>query len=202
MNDMQGAIRAALQANRAKIEILENLESLIMNSHFRSAIRTIQGCRGKVIVSGMGKSGHIGRKIAATFQSTGQRAAFLHPGEAQHGDMGLIGPDDMLVLISNSGQTEELLHVAQFGKAESIPIVVITANAASRLGQMAEMVITYPAMPEGDPLDKAPMASTCAQLALGDAMAAALMELRGFSLAEFHRYHHGGYLGQEIAKIA
>ena len=197
---MDEAIESALHSITTKIDVLRALrENIMASDDFAEALRIIVQIRGKLIISGMGKSGHIGRKICATFQSTGQPAAFLHPAEAAHGDMGLIGADDCLVLLSNSGQTSELTRVASFGlEMVEIPIIAITANRKAPLAQAADCVLTYPMTEEGDPLNLAPMASTTAQLAIGDAIAAALMTMRHFNSNDFGILHHGGYLGRKV----
>lgn len=188
---------AAKTSVAAKIEVLETQFDIFDRPEFICALGIFAKCQGKVVVSGMGKSGHIARKIAATFQSTGQRAYFLHPGEAAHGDMGVIGPDDCLLLISNSGETDELIKVALFGQQfHANEIVVITGKYDSALAALANSAIIYQMEYEGDPLNIAPMASTCMQLAIGDALAAALMTCRGFSREDFARFHHGGYIGR------
>jgi arabinose-5-phosphate isomerase len=153
-------------------------------------------CQGRVIVTGMGKSGHIGAKIAATFQSTGQRACFLDPAAAAHGDMGMIDDLDMILMLSNSGETEEMMAVSVFAEAEMLPVAIITSRPDAVLARRAQIVLAYPRMREGCPIDKAPMASACAQLAIGDAIAARLMIERGFTAEDFTRFHHGGYLGR------
>lgn len=149
----------------------------------------------RLVVTGMGKCSHIGRKIAATMQSTGQRACFLHPGEALHGDLGMMEHGDSVLALSNSGQTSEVLHVAN---ACTGKLVVITGNADSPLGHRADVTLAIPGGPEGDTLDRAPMASSTAMLVAGDMLAAALMSLRGFTVEDFLTLHHGGYLGQSI----
>jgi arabinose-5-phosphate isomerase len=193
------ALAIAAQSVVAKIELLDQLGETIAALSFFASLITIEACSGKLIVSGMGKSGHIGRKLTATFQSTGQQSAFLHPAEALHGDMGMIGSGDALLLISNSGETEELSAIARYGTAAQIPTICITSQPGSSLARMADEVLAYPVRPEGDSIGKAPMASTCAQLAIGDALAAALMARRGFSVEAFGQLHHGGYLGRSIA---
>lgn len=149
----------------------------------------------RLIVTGMGKCSHIGRKIVATMQSTGQPAAFLHPGEALHGDLGMLQDGDALLALSNSGQTSEVLHVAHHATG---PVVVITAKENSPLATKAAGIILIPDGPEGDPLGRAPMASSTAMLVAGDMLAAELMACRGFTEEQFLALHHGGYLGQAI----
>jgi len=151
----------------------------------------------RVVVTGMGKCAHIGRKIAATLQSTGQPAVFLHPGEALHGDLGMIEPGDSLLALSNSGQTSEVLHVANYAHRTG-PLVVITGNADSPLAHKADALLLLPDGPEGDYLNRAPMASSTAMLVAGDMLAATIMTARGFTEQQFLSLHHGGYLGNSI----
>lgn len=193
---------AAADSITAKIRAIEACRSTIASADFGAAIKTILECTGAVIVSGIGKSGHIGGKIAATLRSTGTRAAFLHPAEAAHGDMGMIAEDDVLLILSNSGETDELAPVVEFALAWHIPIIVLTANPAARLAQAADMVMSYSIDCEGCPVERAPMASTMAQLTIGDALAAGLMIERGFTAEDFERLHHGGYLGRRAREAA
>lgn len=182
----------ALEATRSRLDGLTACLPAI-----ETAQQLIHRVAHRVIVTGMGKCSHIGRKIAATMQSTGQPAAFLHPGEALHGDLGMIGPGDALLALSNSGETSEVLHVAnhahQFG-----PLIVITGKADSPLAHKADALILIPDGPEGDMLGRAPMASSTAMLVAGDMLAAQLMAARGFTEQQFLALHHGGYLGQQI----
>lgn len=171
---------------------------------FEAACRFLDKPSGKIIVTGMGKAGLIGRKIAATFQSTGSPAAFLHPGEAAHGDMGMISDHDTLLALSNSGETDEVLHVARYcrDRPSRVLIIAITSNPASPLAQIASRSIILPPMPEGCPIGRVPMASTAMMLAIGDAIAAELMVRKGFTEAEFLTLHHGGYLGRAMRAVA
>jgi arabinose-5-phosphate isomerase len=154
----------------------------------------------RVIVTGMGKCSHVGRKIAATLQSTGQPAAFLHPGEALHGDMGMIIPArDVILALSNSGRTDEVLKVCGYAKRNGNPVVAITAGVDSPLWALAFEALPIPAGPEGCPIGRAPMASTACIMALGDALAAELMVRRQFTERDFLELHHGGYLGRVLA---
>lgn len=159
------------------------------------AERLIMAAPCRVIVTGMGKCSHIGRKIAATLQSTGQPAAFLHPGEALHGDLGMVAKGDAILALSNSGQTSEVLHVAHHATG---PLIVITSKVDSPLASRADALILIPDGPEGDTLNRAPMASSTAMLVAGDMLAAQLMAARSFTEEQFLALHHGGYLGQTI----
>lgn len=198
MAEHMSAARASIDA---KIVALEGLRETLNGNAIGAALMAI-ACHGKVIVTGIGKSGHVGRKICATFQSTGQPAAFLHPAEAAHGDLGMIGPGDTILMLSNSGETDELEVIMDYALSLAIPVIMITSRVEARLARRADIVLAIPRTPEGDPIGRAPMASTTAQLAMGDALAAALMASRGFSPADFAKLHHGGYLGRVLAEVA
>lgn len=195
-------IDQALSTLDAKIRALEALRPTIDSPDFRAAIETILASPGKLIVSGIGKSGIIARKIVATLVSTGQQATFLHPSEAAHGDMGIIRTGDIALLITNSGRTDELIPVADYCLSGLIPLIVISANPEGRVSLRAHIHLQIPATPEGCPIGKAPMASATSQLAVGDALAAALMVARRFTADDFARSHHGGYLGQQAREKA
>lgn len=169
-----------------------------LDSHFVSACRLLMGCQGKVVVSGMGKSGHIGHKIAATLASTGTPAFFMHPGEANHGDLGMLGKDDVLLAISNSGETSELLNLLPVVKRLGVPVIAMTNSQASSLGQHADVVLNIQVAQEACPLNLAPTASTTATLVLGDALAIALLDARGFTSNDFALSHPGGSLGRKL----
>ena len=156
----------------------------------------------RVIVSGMGKSGHVGRKIAATLASTGTSAYFVHPAEASHGDLGMIATDDVVLAISNSGETTELSGLLWYVKRFGIKLVAITAGAASSLAQAADVALVLPDVPEACPMGLAPTTSTTMTLALGDALAIALLERKGFTASRFGDFHPGGRLGQRLVKVA
>ncbi|QQS14571.1 MAG: KpsF/GutQ family sugar-phosphate isomerase [Rhodospirillales bacterium] len=168
---------------------------------FARALDLLGGARGRVIVSGMGKNSHIGGKIAATFASTGTPAHFVHPAEASHGDLGMVVADDVVLAISNSGETPELsdliLHVKRF----AIPLVAIVGRNDSTLARAADAVLTLPDVPEACPMGLAPTTSTTATLALGDALAVALLERKGFTASHFRVFHPGGRLGQRLVKV-
>lgn len=189
---------AAINTLRAERDALITLFDAI-DEGFDAACTTIRGLPGKLVVTGMGKSGCIGNKISATLRSTGQPSAFLDPAQALHGDMGMLAFGDGLLAISNSGETTECVAVARYCRARDIPVIVITSRAICPLVNLALHTILYPLMPEGCPIERAPMASTIMQLALGDAIASELMEARGFTAADFLALHHGGYLGRAIA---
>lgn len=162
----------------------------------------IEGARGRVIVTGMGKSGHIGRKIAATLASTGTPALFLHAAEASHGDLGMVTPDDVLLAISWSGETAELGDVVHYARRFDVPLLAITSNTESTLGRAADTVLVLPRVEEACPNGLAPTTSTLMQLAIGDALAVALLERRGFSASDFRVFHPGGKLGARLLKVS
>jgi arabinose-5-phosphate isomerase len=172
-----------------------------LDERFTSAVDLIAGLSGRLVVSGMGKSGHVGRKIAATLASTGSPALFVHPAEASHGDLGMIVPGDGVLALSNSGETAELAdliaHCVRFG----LPLVAITGRANSTLARSASVALVLPAAAEACPMGLAPTTSTTMQLALGDAIAVALIERRGFGAADFRRFHPGGRLGARLRQV-
>lgn len=169
---------------------------------FAPAVHKILESKGRVIVSGMGKSGHIGRKIAATLASTGTPSHFVHPGEASHGDLGMITPQDICLLISNSGETSELRDMLYHSQRFSIPLIGISSREGSTLMQAADFRLTLPDLPEACSIGMAPTTSTTLTLALGDALAVALMEERRFLPEDFRIYHPGGKLGAQMTRIA
>jgi arabinose-5-phosphate isomerase len=173
-----------------------------LGAQFRHAIDLILGASGKLIVGGLGKSGHVGRKIAATFASTGTTATFLHLAEAIHGDLGIAAKGDVAILISQSGKTAELEPVIDHLDAVGIPIIAITGNGASPLGRAAAAPLVLPHWPEVGPESVAPTTSTTMSLALGDALAMAVMRQKGFTRTDFGRLHPGGTLGARLKPVA
>ena len=169
-----------------------------LDTHFVQAIQTILQIPGRVVVMGMGKSGHIGRKIAATLASTGTPALFVHPGEASHGDLGMVTRQDVLLAISNSGESAELNAVLPVIKRLGVPVIALTGQAQSSLARHADVVLDTSVEREACPLNLAPTASTAVQLALGDALAVALLDARGFRAEDFARSHPGGALGRKL----
>ena len=169
-----------------------------VGSSFVQAIERLLACRGRVVVMGMGKSGHIGRKIAATLASTGTPAMFVHPGEASHGDLGMITGQDVLLAISNSGQSEELTGLLPALRRQQVALIALTGNLDSELARHADVVLDCSVEQEACPLNLAPTASTTAQLAMGDALAVALLDARGFRAEDFARSHPGGALGRRL----
>ena len=156
-----------------------------IDENFSAAVQALSGVAGRVIVSGMGKSGHIGSKIAATLASTGTPSHYVHPGEASHGDLGMITRQDAVLALSNSGETPELRDIAEYTRRFSIPLVVITSKAGSTLTELADVVLLLPAIPEACPMGLAPTTSTTMSLAMGDALAVAMLERKGFSAQDF-----------------
>jgi len=173
-----------------------------LNGPFEEAVRLILGCEGKLIVSGLGKSGHVGRKIAATFASTGTTATFLHLAEAIHGDLGMAAQGDVAILISQSGETAELEPVIDHFARVGIPVVAITGNGASMLAGAAAAALVLPHWPEVGPESVAPTTSTTMTLALGDALAMTVMRQKGFTRTDFGRLHPGGSLGARLKPVS
>ena len=172
-----------------------------LDDHFVRAVEAILQCSGRVVVSGMGKSGHIGRKIAATFASTGTPAFFMHPAEASHGDLGMITAQDVVLAISNSGESEELTAILPLIKRMGVPLVAMTGKPQSTLGRHADMLLNTAVDKEACPHNLAPTASTTAQLAMGDALAVAVLDARGFNAEDFARSHPGGALGRQLLTL-
>ena len=165
---------------------------------FAAAVQCVLECRGRVVVMGMGKSGHVGGKIAATLASTGTPAFFVHPAEANHGDLGMVTAGDVVLAISNSGESDELSAILPALKRLGVTVVAMTGRAESTLAQHADLVLSNRVEKEACPLNLAPTASTTAQLALGDALAVALLDARGFKEEDFARSHPGGALGRKL----
>ncbi|WP_286743755.1 KpsF/GutQ family sugar-phosphate isomerase [Aquabacterium sp. UBA2148] len=165
---------------------------------FVRAVQTMLACRGRVVIMGMGKSGHVGRKIAATLASTGTPAMFVHPAEAHHGDLGMVQPGDVVLAISNSGESEELTALLPVLKRQGVPLIAMTGKPQSSLARHADTVLDSAVAVEACPLNLAPTASTTAQMALGDALAVVLLDARGFKAEDFARSHPGGSLGRKL----
>ena len=165
---------------------------------FAEAVRLLKEARGRVIVSGIGKSGHVGQKIAATFASTGTPAFFVHPSEASHGDLGMITPDDVILAISWSGETVELKNIITYSRRFSVPLISITSRSDSALAKQSDVVLELPRAKEACPHGLAPTTSTTMQLALGDCLAIALLEAKGFTAHDFKTFHPGGSLGRHL----
>ncbi len=173
-----------------------------LDDAFTQAVDLLAAAAGRVVVTGMGKSGHVARKIAATLASTGTPAQFVHPAEASHGDLGNIGRQDAILALSNSGETAELGDVLAYSRRFQIPLVAMTRNEGSGLAEAADVMLLLPATAEACPMGLAPTTSTAMMMALGDALALALLERRDFSESDFHRLHPGGQLGRALQRVA
>ena len=169
-----------------------------IDDHFARACELMLACQGRIVVLGIGKSGHVGGKVAATLASTGTPAFFVHPAEASHGDMGMITAQDVVVALSNSGETDEILTLLPLIKRLGVPLIALTGNSASTLAMAADVHLDVSVSQEACPLGLAPTASTTATLAMGDALAVALLEARGFTAEDFARSHPGGRLGRRL----
>jgi arabinose-5-phosphate isomerase len=172
-----------------------------LDERFVQAVTVALGCQGRLVVMGMGKSGHVGRKIAATLASTGSPAQFVHPAEASHGDLGMITPADVVLAISNSGESEELTAILPLIKRMGVALLAMTGNPQSSLGRYADVVLDTSVQKEACPHNLAPTASTTSQLAMGDALAIALLNARGFRPDDFARSHPGGALGRKLLTL-
>ena len=195
--DPARAISLARQTLDIEAQALQQLQPRV-NEAFAAAVRTVLQCTGRVVVMGMGKSGHVGRKIAATLASTGTPAMFVHPAEASHGDLGMVTPADVVMALSNSGESEEINAVLPVLKRLGVPFIAMTGGAESTLARHADHVLDSGVAQEACPLNLAPTASTTAQMALGDALAMALLDARGFRAEDFARSHPGGALGRKL----
>jgi arabinose-5-phosphate isomerase len=172
-----------------------------LNDRFGAAVGLLGGASGRIVVSGMGKSGHVARKIAATLASTGTPALFVHPAEASHGDLGMIVAGDAVLALSNSGETAELADLVEHTRRFALPLVAITARPDSALAQRADVALLLPPAAEACPMGLAPTTSTTMQMALGDAIAVALLTRRGFTAADFRQFHPGGRLGARLRLV-
>ena len=197
MNSENPLKATALRTIEIELSVVESLLTLI-DDDFEKACQLILDCHGRVVVIGMGKSGHIGRKIAATLASTGTPAMYVHPAEASHGDIGMITGQDCVLALSNSGTTEEILSLIPILKRKGIPLVSLTGNADSELAQSAHFNLNAKVDEEACPLGLAPTSSTTVALVLGDALAMALLEARGFTRDDFAISHPGGNLGRRL----
>jgi len=188
--------KSVLQCEVAGIEALH----AVLDQKFEAIVASILQIKGRLIISGMGKSGHVARKIAATFASTGTPAYFVHPGEASHGDLGMITGQDALLLLSNSGETEELKDMVSYAKRFSIPLFAMVRRKTSMLVNAADYALILPDIPEASPVN-APTTSTTMMMALGDALAVAVLDKRGFTREDFHVFHPGGKLGSAFIRV-
>ena len=189
--------RAVLGAEAAGLQAL----ATTLDGRFVQAVALLAEVTGRVVVSGIGKSGHIARKIAATLASTGTPSLFVHPAEASHGDLGMVVAGDAVLALSNSGETIELADIIAYARRFSLPLIGITARARSALAEAADVTLLLPDAEEACPMGLAPTTSTAMQMALGDALAVALLRRRGFTAADFHQFHPGGQLGAQLRRV-
>ncbi len=194
-------IATARQVLATEADALHALAATL-DGKFSAALDILAAATGRLVVTGMGKSGHVGRKIAATMASTGTPSQFVHPGEASHGDLGMIVAGDAVLALSNSGETSELADLIAHTRRFHIGLVAITARAESALARAADVALVLPKAPEACPMGLAPTTSTTMQLALGDALSVALLERRGFTPADFRVFHPGGRLGAQLTHVA
>ena len=204
MDSPQAAPKDVLAEGRRVLRIeAEALAELAerLDESFVRAVETMRAARGRIVVAGMGKSGHVARKIAATLASTGQPAQFVHPAEASHGDLGMVTRDDVALVLSNSGETPELSDLIAYTRRNAIPLIAVASRPESTLMRAADVALALPASPEACPMGLAPTTSTTATLALGDALAVALMEQRDFRPENFRMLHPGGTLGSRLLTV-
>lgn len=202
--DRNAAIASALRTvatEQAGVAALAEALNNGLSEAFARAIEMVSSIRGRVIVTGVGKSGHIGAKIAATLASTGTPAFFVHPAEANHGDLGMIAKDDAIIAMSWSGESAELKGIVAYSRRFSIPLIAITSGEGSALAREADVVLALPRVPEACPHGLAPTTSTLLQLVVGDALAVALLEARGFTPDHFRTFHPGGQLGASLMHV-
>ncbi|MDX1540408.1 MAG: KpsF/GutQ family sugar-phosphate isomerase [Geminicoccaceae bacterium] len=197
----EGARAAGRRVLAVEADALTTLAQALDDS-FERAVERLAGVAGRVVVTGMGKSGHIARKIASSFASTGTPALFVHPAEASHGDLGMITAADLVLALSNSGETPELAHLVDYSRRFEIPLVAMVGRRRSALADAADVALVLPPLEEACPLGLAPTTSTTCMLALGDALAVALLERRGFGANDFGVLHPGGRLGQRLIRVA
>lgn len=198
--DIASALRT-VATERAALEALAAAFANGLGKPFAAAISLIRSSRGRLIVTGMGKSGHVGRKIAATMSSTGTPAYFVHPAEASHGDLGMIQQDDVILAMSWSGETTELSDIIGYSRRFRIPLLALTSRADSTLARQADITLALPVVDEACPNGMAPTSSTTLQIVMGDALAIALLESRGFTRQDFRVFHPGGKLGAQLRHV-
>jgi len=204
VRDKTKARTADIQSGRRVLALeAQGIEALsrALDERFVAALDRLMAVKGRVVVTGMGKSGHIARKIAATLSSTGTPAFFVHPAEASHGDLGMVTAEDAVLALSNSGETAELTDLVAYTRRFAIPLLAITAGATSSLAEAADVALVLPRLSEACPMGLAPTTSTTLMLALGDALAVALLERKGFTAADFQLLHPGGSLGQRLLTV-
>jgi arabinose-5-phosphate isomerase len=200
-SDADAALAEARRVIAVEIEGMRALSSCV-DEGFARAVERLATHRGRAILTGVGKSGHVARKIAATLASTGMPAQFVHPTEASHGDLGMITREDTVIALSRSGETKELADVVAHCARHAIPLIAMTANTASMLGSAADIVLKLPDAAEACDVTQAPTTSTTLQMALGDALAVALLKRRGFTASDFGDFHPGGTLGAALKKVS
>ncbi|MBY3170265.1 KpsF/GutQ family sugar-phosphate isomerase [Rhizobium laguerreae] len=200
-NSVLESAKRTIETERRGLEALERAFDNGLAGPFTRAVEVIGDISGRVIVTGVGKSGHIGAKLAATFASTGTPAFFVHAAEANHGDLGMIARDDVVLAISKGGESAELKSIISFTRRFSIPLIAITCSEGSSLAAAADIVLLMPNEQEACPNGLAPTTSTLMQLAIGDALAVALLEARGFTATDFHVFHPGGKLGASLMHV-
>ena len=193
--------KSAIRTISAEIEAINNLKESLELDNLTSALDLMENSTGRIIITGMGKSGHIGNKIAASLASTGTPSFFVHPAEASHGDLGMITENDVVIAISNSGESKELVDIINYCKRFDIKIIAITKNPNSSLGKAGTVVLTLPSQGEACPLGLAPTSSTTATLVLGDILTIGLIERKGFSKEDFNVRHPGGKLGSILKRV-
>nr|VFK15821.1 MAG: arabinose-5-phosphate isomerase [Candidatus Kentron sp. LPFa] len=195
--DVDALVGLGIEVIKTEIQALQALIPRV-DQAFADACRCLLGCQGRVVIIGMGKSGHIGKKISATFASTGTPAFFVHPGEAGHGDLGMLTDKDVVLALSNSGETDEILAILPIIKRLGIPLIALTGNPTSHIARLSDITIDVGVEKEACPLGLAPTASTTAALVMGDALAIALLDARGFGAEDFARSHPKGRLGRRL----
>ena len=201
INKLQNSdILSAIKTIECEIDAINELKNLL-NEDLTKALDMIQNACGRIVLTGMGKSGHIAKKIAASLASTGTPSFFLHPAEASHGDLGMITTDDVIIAISNSGESKELIDILNYSKRFGIKLIAVTKNPESSLGKAGDIVLKLPNSKEACPLGLAPTSSTTSTLVLGDIITVALIERKGFSKAQFNQRHPGGKLGSILQKV-
>ena len=203
--DRTEAVLSATRTLQLEAEGLSALKAALASDlvgSFATALETLRACKGRVIVTGMGKSGHVGLKVAATLSSTGTPAYFVHPSEASHGDLGMITSDDVILAFSWSGETVELGNIVSYSRRFAVKLIAVTSNRDSALAQAAEVVLAMPQVKEACPHGLAPTTSTLMQLALGDCLAIALLESKGFTAVDFKALHPGGQLGARLKFVS
>ncbi len=199
--DIRASALRTIATERTGLDTLHTALANGLGEPFAAAVELIRAAAGRVVVTGMGKSGHVGRKLAATLASTGTPALFVHPAEASHGDLGMVQPEDVVIALSWSGEAAELSAIVAYTRRFRVGLIALTANAESALGREADIALVIPKAEEACPNGLAPTTSTTMQIALGDALAIALLEARGFSRQDFFVYHPGGKLGAQLKTV-